>query len=584
MNLTQYPRPRNDTGLGVHWSPSTSFPGGERPTDWGYWLEETQAMGLKWAKVMAGGNSALDFCSFLIGNGIEPIVRIYRPEPNPGTMVNDDPFGRDSIELYVQRGVRYFEVNNEPNLLLEWKGPRNTEGVPVSWQSYNPYQPDVVADSWIQDADYIISKGGLPAIPAMSPGGNYDDMVFLKQFIKHVIDNHREGLFRQGVWISFHNAGLNHPLNYPFDDINQLGTQLTQAEYDAKAGEWAGSLDFVNEQRRTGRNANQKLLDPGASNCWNKGIAVGELFYSLLGYHIPCLGTEGGFWPNFLDDPRYHKISIYDVSYNTRLGFEAQMRGDNPVWLFCFCPWILFSRLGGGDMAWDKDAWFPIGPQQPIVQNLQEMVKIIKPLVVDESTIPAPIGILTDAEIAAICTSAGFSGHGCTTAIAIALAESGGDPLATNTVGNVPPSTDRGLFQINSHYHPEVTDDVAFNPTLAAKAVYLISYSGTDWSQWTTYQVGVYRNFWDRALAVTPAPIEVPTEEQFRNEAWNHPKSNAPIPYNPEHTFPKFARRSGLGAPLADEWNYRGYRMQQYVLGILVAPIDQWDKTRSIPW
>jgi len=52
--------------------------------------------------------------------------------------------------------------------------------------------------------------------------------------------------------------------------------------------------------------------------------------------------------------------------------------------------------------------------------------------------------------------------------IAVATCESGLDPKATlyNRASN---STDRGLFQWNNYYHPEITDEMAFNPEDATR-------------------------------------------------------------------------------------------------------------------
>lgn len=74
-------------------------------------------------------------------------------------------------------------------------------------------------------------------------------------------------------------------------------------------------------------------------------------------------------------------------------------------------------------------------------------------------------------------------------AVAVALAESGGDPSAVNENSNG--STDRGLWQINSvhlgsngqlrNYSP----DTLFDPTVNAVAADTLSKGGTDWSPWS---------------------------------------------------------------------------------------------------
>ena len=90
-------------------------------------------------------------------------------------------------------------------------------------------------------------------------------------------------------------------------------------------------------------------------------------------------------------------------------------------------------------------------------------------------------------QVAQIAYNAGFRGDGLVKAIAIGWAESSFIPDNFNIIGNSPPSRDRGLWEINDHYHPEVTDSCAYAPVCAAGEVYLITNGGTDWHEWTTY-------------------------------------------------------------------------------------------------
>lgn len=118
-------------------------------------------------------------------------------------------------------------------------------------------------------------------------------------------------------------------------------------------------------------------------------------------------------------------------------------------------------------------------------------------------------GVLSDAQIDYVAKQAGFSGDGLVTAIAIAIAESHGDPKITNTAGNSA-GTDRGLWQINSFYHPEVSDAQAFDPQGNANAAYQISSQGRDWTPWATYNNGAYQANLSRAQAAaagTPEPL-----------------------------------------------------------------------------
>ncbi len=97
--------------------------------------------------------------------------------------------------------------------------------------------------------------------------------------------------------------------------------------------------------------------------------------------------------------------------------------------------------------------------------------------------------------VAAVCRLAGFRGNGLRTIVAISGAESGFN--AANTGFNstaTDQSIDRGLFQINNVYHPEVSSSCAYSPLCAAKAAFVISRGGTSFSPWTTFTKGYYHD------------------------------------------------------------------------------------------
>ena len=97
-------------------------------------------------------------------------------------------------------------------------------------------------------------------------------------------------------------------------------------------------------------------------------------------------------------------------------------------------------------------------------------------------------------EILALVQAAGQGGDH-QTAIAVALAESGGDPAAVGVNNDQWSSHDRGLFQINDHWHPEVSDACAFDAACNTNAAYAISNGWTDFTAWTTFNSGAYQKF-----------------------------------------------------------------------------------------
>ena len=131
------------------------------------------------------------------------------------------------------------------------------------------------------------------------------------------------------------------------------------------------------------------------------------------------------------------------------------------------------------------------------------------------AVVPRPVpGVGTGAVgLAAAARQAGFGGEGLRVAVAVGLAESGGDPGA---LGRNPPtpgcpggSTDRGGWQLNDCYHAEIPDACAYELGCAATATYRISAAGTDWAPWTTYTSGAYLGELaaaDQAIATLATP------------------------------------------------------------------------------
>ena len=103
---------------------------------------------------------------------------------------------------------------------------------------------------------------------------------------------------------------------------------------------------------------------------------------------------------------------------------------------------------------------------------------------------PAP---LSPAEIAGYARAAGLSGTAVVAATAIALAESGGNPAAVHHNTDKHRTTDVGLWQINTFWHPQYDAEKLKDPAYNARAMAAISNNGTSWSAWTTYGTTRYQ-------------------------------------------------------------------------------------------
>ena len=116
---------------------------------------------------------------------------------------------------------------------------------------------------------------------------------------------------------------------------------------------------------------------------------------------------------------------------------------------------------------------------------------------------------LSGLQIAAVAQKAGFTGQNLEIAVAVALAESGGNPRA---IGDRAIGGSFGLWQIYCVAHPYLIspsnpDSVAwYDPLTNAQFAYRIS-GGHNWNPWSTYKHGSYLSHMDEARAAVVALI-----------------------------------------------------------------------------
>lgn len=115
---------------------------------------------------------------------------------------------------------------------------------------------------------------------------------------------------------------------------------------------------------------------------------------------------------------------------------------------------------------------------------------------------------LTRAAITIFAQNAGFSGPNLSTAAAIALAESGGDPDAYDpeTAAGAPAGKGSvGLWQIFQEEHPELAGWNLKDPQVNACAANLIFQKAKGFTPWSTFTSGKYKTFLPPAVAA-PEP------------------------------------------------------------------------------
>jgi len=99
--------------------------------------------------------------------------------------------------------------------------------------------------------------------------------------------------------------------------------------------------------------------------------------------------------------------------------------------------------------------------------------------------------------LANLAAAAGCPSQSIPTAVAVAMAESYGNPAAHNTSGE----DSRGIWQINAPFHPEFAGQNLFDPNANAAAMYQISNGCQNWRAWGAFTNKSYLKFLDPSLA-----------------------------------------------------------------------------------
>ncbi|MCL5069934.1 MAG: Ig-like domain-containing protein [Actinobacteria bacterium] len=215
-------------------------------------------------------------------NDIEPIVRLYRGSPNPGTLSASD---LDAISNYVIASASYIESNNEPNLHNEWAGGTipGCNGATSCSTAVCAVAAQTVMQNWVQDAANIQKKGAYPVFPALAPGGNCNDNQFLKDSFDYLKNNNctlADGT--NGNCLEIFNP--THSNNKPA----VIGIHNYNLNHD-NSKDLSGNIIWYNQD----------------SNAFQQFTFYDSIIKSYAGKSIPMLATEGGLVIGDNNDNRY---------------------------------------------------------------------------------------------------------------------------------------------------------------------------------------------------------------------------------------------------------------------------------------
>ncbi len=153
-----------------------------------------------------------------------------------------------------------------------------------------------------------------------------------------------------------------------------------------------------------------------------------------------------------------------------------------------------------------------LGMRRPVRAVPALRLGIVAVLALVALAVPTPARAAPDAAASAaadvcanVASRAGFTGDRLVTAVAVGMGESSCRPDAQNangpTKGCPNGSVDRGLWQINSCWHPSVSRSCAYDAQCNANAAYRISSGGANWRPWVAYTNGRHEDYLDEARA-----------------------------------------------------------------------------------
>lgn len=307
MLLTSFPRPPNDNGLGMHLGFDLSSQALE------LFVPRLIELDIKWCVIPHRGEGDLERAARSLARaGIMPISRWVCTV--------------DENLLDFVRFVRVFQALNLPTYVQIFNEPSN----PHEWRDQLP-KPRAFIARWCDHAARVANAGGLPGLQVL----HVQELVQVLRELKtrnaqHVIER---------MWFCPHPYGLNHPPDYPYDELNQREHPgATLADDDATVLQF---LEFA------------------------------PVFSQEIGFVPPFVAGECGWQYGNAADPRYPKIDdAHHAAYHAAL-FDWFRTGilsngeTRPDYLFAGCPWILYGP--------EADAWYSstTGVRQQTIEFLK---------------------------------------------------------------------------------------------------------------------------------------------------------------------------------------------------------------------
>lgn len=360
LPLSAYPRPNvpgfGNTRVGFHGTANADLPMG---WEWRETIDYMASHGVAWLKLLSRPNWNVEaLADYALDKGMGVIVRLYRPEPNPGTLTGEQLDHLRRVAPKYQGRPLYVQFNNEPDLSIEWKGGY----VPEDWLAS-------VARDAIADCRAIQGVGLIPVLPPAATGS---PGFYQYRLIPKMLELGGSDVFDdKHIVFGVHDYYVGHPVGdepfynqpYPLDAVNQSGAPLKEGEFGAFGDVWQAwghdNPALIDQERAANKNPGQKLMDlGGAASCLATLHQYNLNVKGTLPAPIPVMLLEGGETPGRKDDGRYPRtnaalrVTRHKVTHK-RLWAAPDVGHHYAPWLFCTGHWMLHDRH-----QWPNDGWF----------------------------------------------------------------------------------------------------------------------------------------------------------------------------------------------------------------------------------
>ncbi len=311
MNLSAYPRPHGDTGIGFHYAPRRTAGDAAEAA---LWLPVLRTLGASWLVIRAGIDDPVPeaFVRQLVESAIEPVVLVPLRPLRPLDPARVRPFAR----AWAEAGIHYLAIMHQPNRLAEWSADQ--------WA-----QPDLVGrflTLWLPVAWEVAQAGLVPVFPALAPGGEYWDTAFLAGALQQLARGEARPLLDR-LAIGVQNLFANHPI-----DWGRGG-----------AAQWRDARPY---------RAVDGLED-------HRGLWLPQWYDEIVrreaGFSLPLVALASGAVLGNRDDPRYGVVDLAAHAERNVTAARMMLQGELPDPLLNLAFWTL---TGGGSAAGEDAAWF----------------------------------------------------------------------------------------------------------------------------------------------------------------------------------------------------------------------------------